>query len=206
MNRTLQLGLVCALFVRLPAATAETAILQLQVVEGEGAVNTAGARSSKPLTIQVTDETGRPVEGVAVSFRLPDEQVTGTFATSLKTEIVVSNSDGKASVWGIHWSPAPGPVRIRVTAAKDQARAGILVNQYVSESAAVSEIAPGGTSASSGSRNVKWKWIAVAAGAMGGGLAVGIARPKTAGTAAGAGAVTVPPLQVGPPTITIGRP
>jgi hypothetical protein len=204
MNHRVRTALACVPLVCLPVAIAETAILQLQVIEGEGSVQSAGARSPRPITVQVTDETGRPVEGVAVSFRLPDEEVTGVFAGGLRSEIVVSGADGRAAVWGIQWGPAPGPVRVRVTAAKDRARAGIVVNQYVSESVAITET-PAGGELSRGGGSGKWKWALVAAGVVGGGLAAGMAKGKTASAPPSAGAVTVP-VQVGPPTISVGLP
>jgi hypothetical protein len=114
------------------AADAQTAILQIQVIEGEGAVQAAGARSLRPLTVQITDETGRPVNGAAVSFRLPDGGPTGTFANGLKTLVVLTGADGRATDWSVQWGREAGPARIRVTAAKDQARAGAMVNLYVS--------------------------------------------------------------------------
>ena len=199
-------ALACALLVCLPRAVAETAILQLQVVEGEGAVQTAGARSSRPLTIQVTDETGRPIEGAAVSFRLPEEQVGGVFSNGLRTDVLVTTADGRVSLWNIQWGAAPGPVRIRVTASKDQARAGLIVNQYVSESVAVTDASTVGGPGMRGGSSGKWKWALLAAGAIGGGLAAGMARSKQASTpAASAAAVTSNPVQVGPPTISIGK-
>jgi hypothetical protein len=199
-------ALAYALAVCLPNAVAETAIIQLQVVEGEGAIQRAGARSSRPLTVQVSDETGRPVAGAAVSFRLPEELVSGVFASGLRTEIVVSGPDGRASVWNIQWGVAPGPVRIRVTAAKDQARAGLVVNQYVSESVAVTEAAALGGPQARGSSSKKWKWLLLAAGAAGGGLAAGMSRSKPAGPAAAAVTQPLPSVQIGPPSITIGKP
>jgi hypothetical protein len=208
MTTRVRQALACALLVCLPHAAAQTAILQLQVIEGEGAVQRAGGKSARPLAVQVTDETGRPLEGVAVSFRLPDDLVTGVFSTGLRSEIAVTGPDGRASVWNIQWGAAPGPVRIRVTAAKDQARAGIVVNQYVSESVAVTETAAiGGAESRPPSSGGKWKWMLLAAGAVGGGLAAGMMRSKQASAQAGnAGAVTAPPVQIGPPTVSVGKP
>jgi hypothetical protein len=197
--------LAYALIVCLPQAAAETAILQLQTVEGEGAVQRAGTRSSRPLTVQVSDETGRPVEGAAVSFRLPEELISGVFASGLRTEIAVSGLDGRASVWNIQWGAAPGPVRIRVTAAKDQARAGLIVNQYVSESVAVTDSAALGGPLARGPSGKKWKWVLLAAGAAGGGWVAGMARSKT-GASPAALTPAPPGVQIGPPSITIGKP
>jgi hypothetical protein len=200
MSKGLQCALALTLCACVPAAAGETAILQLQVIEGEGAVQTVGTRSSRPITIQVTDETGKPVEGAAVSFRLSDED-PGIFRTGLKTEVLVSGKDGRVSVWGIEWGRTPGPVKIRVTAAKDQARAGTLISQYLTESAAAVAAGPVGSPRAKSSG--RWRLIAVvAAGIAGGVLAAGI----TGGEGASAPGPTGPTVQVGLPTISIGKP
>src|SRR5437879_5619201 len=51
----------------------DPAILQVRVVDGEGAVYAIGTRATRGVTVQVTDETGKPVEGASISFRLPEE-------------------------------------------------------------------------------------------------------------------------------------
>src|SRR3712207_200997 len=60
------------------------AILRLRVLEGEGAVYAAGARTVRPLSVQVTDETGRPVEGASVSILLPGDGPTGMFNGNMR--------------------------------------------------------------------------------------------------------------------------
>lgn len=191
---------------------AEAAILQIRVLEGDGAVNPAGARSPRPITVQVTDETGRPVEGASVSFRLPDEGPGGTFASGMRSEVAVTGADGKASVWGIVWNRAPGPLQVRITAVKGQARAGVIVPQHVSD-AAVAKAAGGERQAGgvpSGGRSKLWYAVlVVTAGAAAGGAAVGLSRYSKQKPASGAvqpAAVTEPPLRVSAPTIVIGRP
>ncbi len=183
-------------------AASDSAILQLQVVEGEGAVQTAGFKSGRPVTIQVSDETGKPVAGAAVSFRLPDTDATGLFKSGMKTDVVVTGPDGKASVWGIHWGRFPGQVRIRVTAAKDQARAATVVNQYVSEPAA----AKGAKRLTPSARppGSRWKWVAIAgAGAGAGAAALAFGGKAAAPSTPAAAGVRV---QVGPPTVTVRLP
>jgi hypothetical protein len=192
----------------------ETAILQLKVIEGEDGVHVVGSRSSRPLTVQVTDETGKPVEGVAVSLRMPDEEPSGVFSNGLKTEVLVTGPDGRASAWGIHWSRTPGPLRIRITAVKGHARAGIVSSQYISTVEPAKGGSRGPARPSTSKPHGKWIVIAIAvAGAAAGGLTLGLTRqPAAAGTAGSsasssgsAGALTSS-VQVGPPTITIGKP
>ena len=105
-------------------------IVQLKVVEGEGMVYHPGTRATRGLTVLVTDENGQPIRNAAVSFRLPDEGPSGVFSSGLRTEVVTTGSDGLASVWGMQWNKTAGAVQIRITAIKDQARAGIVSTEY----------------------------------------------------------------------------
>ena len=191
------------------AVPAQVAILQLRVVEGEGAVHPAGSKAVRGLSVEVTDETGRPVGGAAVSFRLPDEGPSGLFANGMKTEVVIAGGDGRATVWGMQWNRTEGPFQIRVTAAKGQARAGTVVAQYLSQAAAGK--AGGGVaivpSANASKSRGKWVIVAVlaAGAAVGGGLAAGFSRGSTSGAVVAS--VTAPPtLTIGSPTVTIGKP
>ena len=60
--------LVLLLLVLLPlAAQSDPAILLIRIVEGEGAVYPIGSRATRGVTVQVTDETGRPVDRAAVT-------------------------------------------------------------------------------------------------------------------------------------------
>src|ERR1035437_11048151 len=56
------------------------AILQIRVIEGEGVAYPLGGRATRGVTVQVTDETGKPIENASVSFRLPEEGPSGTFS------------------------------------------------------------------------------------------------------------------------------
>jgi hypothetical protein len=126
MLRALILLIACA-----SAYADEILVLQLRVLEGEGLIQAAGARSSRPIVVQVSDETGKPVEGAAVSFRLPESGPTARFRNGLKTEIAVTGPSGLASVRHMQWERAAGAVSIRVIAAKERARAGVIISQYV---------------------------------------------------------------------------
>ncbi len=128
---------------------AQTAIIRLRAVEGDGAVHPAASRSGRPLTIEVTDETGQPVKEAAVSFLLPEEGPGGVFANGLRTDIAISAANGRASVNGMRLNKDSGPFEIRVTASKDQARAGIVVRQFVAAG-------PAGASAK---RALPKKWV-----------------------------------------------
>jgi len=187
-------GLACAV------ALNGSVIVQLKVLEGEGSVYRIGSRATRGLTVLVTDENGKPLQNAAVSFRMPDEGPSGVFSSGLRTEVVTTGPDGHATVWGMQWNKTAGTVEIRITAVKDQARAGIVSTQYLSDT-----VAPkgGGDAAFTASHKGRTKWIvaAVAAGGAVAGLAFGKGKggaPTTAATPAG--------IQIGNPSITIGHP
>ncbi len=192
-------GRRCAPALLLPAlAAAQALVLEIRAVEGEGAVQPAGARVLAPLSVLVTDETGRPVEGAAVTFRLPEEGAGGVFPNGLKTEVMRTGPDGRATVREVRWNRVPGPVRIRVTAVKDEARAGAVINQYVAPGAPRSR---SGTAVLGGRR--RWlKLAALAAGAAAVGFSAGYAGRSSTRSAPEA----APPVKIGTPVITIGRP
>ena len=181
-------------------------IVQLKVIEGDGAVYRTGSRATRGLTVSVTDETGKPVEHAAVSFRLPEEGASGLFSSGLRTEVVTTGPDGRATVWGMQWNKTAGPVAIRITAIKDQARSGIISTQYLSDAAALAVAAPkaGGEGVFAAPHKGRGKWILIAA-ALGGAAAAGLAfgrshGPQTAGVGSPAG------VMIGNPSINVGHP
>ena len=176
------------------------AILQLRVVEGEGAVSAVGSRGTRGITVQVTDETGAPVEGAAVSFRLPAEGPGGAFPGNLKSTLVTTRPDGKASVWGMQWNRLPGPFEVHITAVKDKARAGIVCQQYLSDKVPVHA---GGNGTFAPDHHYK-KWL-IAAGLVGAGVLGGVAFAGRKGQAAAPISTTaLGPPSIGAPTITVG--
>jgi len=183
-------------------APAQVAVLQIQVIEGEGAVHAPGSRSARPLTVEVRDETGKPVEGAAVSFHLPENGPGGTFTNGLRTEVVMTDARGRAALHALQLNRTAGRFEIRIVASKEQARAGTISFQYIAEPK--SGAAAPAASAGRGHR----KWIAVAAV-----VACGAVAGILAGTRSGGGAAApapapapAPTLTIGTPTITVGKP
>jgi len=192
--------LACALAFAIPADA--IVIVQLKVIEGEGTVYRTGTRATRGLTVLVTDENGKPVADAAVSFRLPDEGPSGVFNSGLKTEVVTTGADGRAAVWGMQWNKTQGPLEIRITAVKDQARAGLISTQYLSESAAPKAGGDGVFTASHGGHT---KWILIAAGVIGG-AAAGLLLDKSHSAAGAASTTSTTGITIGSPTITVGHP
>ena len=200
-------ALLAALFVTLAGpAAAQVAILQIQFVEGEGGVHAPGSRATRPLTVAVTDETGKPVAGAAVSFHLPEDGPSGVFGNGLRTQVALTDQQGRVSVHGLQVNRIAGRFQIRVVASKEQARAGVVSFQYVAEPHRGAAAAPAATVR----RHSRWLLVAVLAG---GGAAAGILsarHPAAASTPTAASpvaaAVTAPPFSIGAPTTTVGKP
>jgi hypothetical protein len=189
-----------ALVLVLPcAAIAQVAILQIKVVEGEGAVHPAGAHISRPLMVEVTDETGKPVAGAAVSFQLPADGPGGLFANGLRTDLVVTDARGQAVLRALQLNHTAGQFRIRITAVKEQARAGTVSEQYIAEAHSAG-ITQNTTKMGSG---VSKKWIVLGALAVAGGVA---ALAVTHASHSGNSTVSSSVVSIGTPVITVGNP
>jgi hypothetical protein len=194
----------------------DPALLQIRVIEGEGAVHTIGARASQALVVRITDESGRPVAGASVSFRLPDEGPSGIFQTGLRTEVAAAGPDGKVAIRGIQWNRLAGPLQIRITANKGEARSGMVSAQYLTEPATTAKKGQEPIQAvlpqiKIGPSRSKWTVLAVL---IGGAAAGGVAAAANRGSRApGAppgppppAAVIQPSVTIGPPSIAIGKP
>jgi hypothetical protein len=191
------LGLAAAL-----SAAQDPAILQIKIVEGEAAIYSAGSRATRGITVQVTDEIGKPVEGATVSFRLPESGPGGAFASGTKTEIATTRGDGRAAVWGMQWNRTEGALEVRITAVKGASRAGAVCGLYLTNAASArDQSGPAARIGPSGGH--KWAWILLAvAGAAGAGVAALSLGGKS--QSSGTAAVT---LQIGSPSgVGLGRP
>jgi hypothetical protein len=54
--------------------------LQVHIIDGEGAAYALGSRATRGVTVQITDEIGRAVDGATVSFMLPAVDPAGPSA------------------------------------------------------------------------------------------------------------------------------
>jgi hypothetical protein len=184
-------------------ALAQVAILQIRVIEGEGAVHLAASRSTRPITVEITEETGKPVAGAAVSFHLPEDGPGGAFVNGLRTEVVLTDAHGRASLHGFLANRIPGRFQIRILASKEQARAGTVSFQYVAEPR-------GGVAARSSAHTARGKWIALAAAVAGGAVAAltaaRVGAPSPAAVVVVPSAPVPPVLSIGTPGITVGKP
>jgi hypothetical protein len=193
-------GVLCCALAFAVSANASV-IVQLRVVEGDGVTYQTGTRATRGLTVLVTDEAGQPVDKASVSFRLPEQGATGTFSSGLRTEVVTTGPDGRASIWGMQWNKTPGPVQIHITAVKDQARAGIISTQHLSDVVTPTAGGQGEFKASHGGH--KWIWLVAAAAAAAGGAGFALMR---SGGSSNPSNPAVAGLSIGAPSITVGHP
>jgi hypothetical protein len=132
--KTLRMSCVWTVVLLIPrASTAQNSALHITIVSGEDTTHAAGAHVAKPITIEVTDAAGQPVEGARTSFQLPEEGPGGFLSSGLRTDLAVTDSHGRATLRGFQLNRTPGQFNIRVTVAKEQARAGIVVRQRIGE-------------------------------------------------------------------------
>jgi hypothetical protein len=209
VKQILSVAALLGLFAHL--ASAQVAVLHIQVIEGEGAVNAPGAHNSRPVAVEVTDETGRPVEGASVSFHLPEDGPGGTFGNGLRTDVTLTDARGRANLHTMVLNRTPGKFSIRIVASKEQARAGMVAYQYIAEPK--NGLAPADSSKPSTSlMHGPFKWVVIVAVAGGAAVAGGMIAGKYGGAAAAPASTpatttaTTPGITIGGPTLTVGKP
>ena len=176
-------------------AVAQAPMLNLVVIEGEGAVNNIRQRTAREPVVQVQDENHKPVAGAIVVFMLPSNGAGGSFANGARTLTMTADNQGQAVARGLTPNGVKGQYQIRVNASHNGLTASIAITQ-------VNAVIPATGAASAGA--VSGKLIAVlaivgAAAAGGayyathnGGSTPGAIAPPGTSIAAGAGAVGPP--------------
>jgi hypothetical protein len=168
------------------------------------------APSSRKITVAAQDDSGQPIGGVTVRFRLPADGPSGHFASGLSSETVVTAANGQATVMGILWNDQSGRLLLAVSAAFGGETAELEIPVEIGlHSAHEPALANPARPPSSGIRK---KWLILAA-TVGGAVALGVAASALRGASTPSEPVlqtplpiaSVPPV-VGTPTIVIGTP
>ena len=172
-------------------------MLNLVVVEGEGAINNIRQRTAREPIVQVEDENHRPVAGAIVTFTLPGRGPSGAFANGSQTLTVTTDQQGQAIARGLRPNNVQGKMEIRVTANHRGQTTSTTINQTNAVVGAAAGAAAGGVSG---------KLIAILAvvGAAAAGGAIyatqrGGGNTPTAPPVATATTVSAGAGQVGPP-------
>ena len=96
-------------FAQIPAAGAPR-MINLIVVEGEGAINNVKQRAAREAVVQVEDENHRPIAGAAVTFTLPGQGASGSFLNGARSITVLSDNQGRAVARGLRPNSVQGKV------------------------------------------------------------------------------------------------
>src|SRR5688572_26797365 len=89
--------------------------IDIVVVDGEGAVNNVGQRSTRHAVVRVEDENQKPISGAAVVFTLPTDGASGEFGNGDKTLIVTTDTRGQAAASNLKVNQVPGKLQIHVS-------------------------------------------------------------------------------------------
>jgi len=152
--------------------------LNIDIVEGEDAINNIRLRTAREPIVEVTDENHKPIAGALVLFTLPGSGPSGEFANGAQTLSVVTDAQGRAIATGFRPNTIPGRFEIRVNASYRGATAERRIRQRNAK--------PG---LSTGAKAAIIGAILMAAAA---GIAIGLTR---------SGGSTPTVITAGPPTV-----
>jgi len=145
-------------------ANAQTApMLNLVVLEGEGATNNIRQRTAREPIVQVQDENHKPVAGAVVVFTLPSNGAGGAFANGARTLTMLTDNQGQAVARGFRPNGIKGQFQIRVNASHQ----GQTASASITQTNAV--LAASGAAAGAGVSAKLIAVLAIAAGAAAGG-------------------------------------
>ena len=172
------------------AQQAETA--KIQIVEGDGAINSIRLHRGHEPIVRVVDKNGTPISGAAVTFVLPATGPSATFADSSLSITVMTDERGLAVGRALRPNGVPGQFRIRATTSWHDSPAVATIAQTNAEPV----IRPGHTKTIA--------LIVLIAGAAGGGAAAALghksgAAQSTTTVVPTAGSIISGNPSIGPP-------
>ncbi len=103
--------------------------LNINVVEGAGAVNNVRTRAMREFTVEVDDQDDHPVPGAVVTFYAPNEGAGGSFAGDTQLLTVVTDKDGRAVASSYRPNSTVGDYNIQVTATLGDQTANTAISQ-----------------------------------------------------------------------------
>ena len=96
-----------------PAAKEDYSI---QIVEGDGAINSIRLHRGHDPLVRLVSAEGKPIGGATVTFLLPATGASGSFGESGLSLTVTTGEDGTAAARGLRPNGIAGQFRIRVIA------------------------------------------------------------------------------------------
>ena len=132
-------ALWAALCLAVAGAAQVTGGIKVQVVEGDGAINSIRLHRAHDPVVQVVDANGSPVAGATVTFLLPASGPSGTFQNSGLSLTIETGADGRAAAHGLRTNQLAGQFRIRVSASYKGEAASVTLSQTNAEPVAKSK-------------------------------------------------------------------
>lgn len=164
-------------------------VLQVNVLDGEGAFNDIKRGQARMPVVEVRDDDGRVLQGVKVVFQLPDMGASASFGDGSHTLVGTTDAQGRATAPGLKPNRTEGTYLITVTASKEGAVGHAEIRQN-------NTLAGGDQSVQSGGHG-KLKILIAVAGAAGG---AAIAAVRAGGGSKSSTSTTA----VAPTTLTVG--
>lgn len=196
--QTVALALTGLLLAQGPLSAQARPGLKIVIVEGDGAINNIQLGAGKEPTVEVRDETDRPVAQAKVTFSLPERGPGGTFFGASRTVTVPTNDRGRATATGFRPNLQEGRFQIQVTAAAGEKTATTVINQSNSlPTGGVNKVATGKKGFGKG------KVIAILVVA---GIAGGIAAAASRGGEETTTATTTTGTSITPGVVSVGNP
>ena len=170
--------------------------IKIVVLEGEAAKHSIVPRIGVQISVEISDDAGKPVPGAQVLFQLPASGAGGSFPGGRLSQRVVSNAQGRAASSGFAPNDTEGRFNVKVTSSSGSLTASTVVaqvniKQY--ESAKKS--------------SNKLLWILLAAGGAGAAGVVAATSGKSSSSGGATGPAVVPPsITIFPGPVTVGGP
>ena len=103
--------------------------IEINVVEGEGAINNVRAHTAHDPVVEIRDRAGTLVAGATVTFQLPAMGPGGVFPVTGSSLVTQTDEHGQAAARGLRPNSLPGSFEIRVTASYQGQTANAVINQ-----------------------------------------------------------------------------
>ena len=159
--------------------------LSVTVLQGDAVTHAMPNPAPAHVSIRVTDNTTRPIQGAVAVFEFPESGPSALLADGSNVKAVLTDSDGKASI-EVRSNTLPGAFEPTITV--NYLGQSTLARLHQSNVVAVT-----GPTISHSTKSSR-KWYYIAAAAAGGAVAIMLlTKGKTAAGASSGGGITITP-------------
>lgn len=117
------------------AAAGHDDSIRLEVMEGDGAINSIRLHRAHDVVVKVTGTAGEAVSGATITFHLPVSGPSAVFPEGMADLTVESDEHGLAAAKGLRPNSLPGQFQIRISASLRGATAESTLQQTNAEAA-----------------------------------------------------------------------